>query len=153
MILCKFDEGGCHDIERTAARLVEASMARRSSVCAVVEGIPLVTYPNDCRTPRERIRNLVLAFSDGWMRSQMENDSIQEIDTRFDPRFRCPICEIGEPRERALREMLEILASLVRRKLPDDDEAVALAAAAATILQGTALQRDMAEGLRKLPTP
>ena len=153
MILCTFEGGWCDDIERAAARMVEVSMTSRSSVCAVINGIPLVTYPNDCRTPKERIENLALAFFDGWLRSQMENDSIQAIDTRFDPRFECQICRINEHRERVLRETLAALASMVLRKLPDDEEIAALASATATILKETEEQRAMVKQIGKLIKP
>ena len=150
MILCTFECGDLEDIERIAIGMVETSMASRSSVCSVVGGIPLVTYPNDRRDSKERVKNLVLAFADGWMRSQMENDSIQEIDSRFDPQFECQICKIGEQRERVLGEALAALAGLARRKLPGDDEISALATASDLILKSARDQGAMVKNLGEM---
>jgi hypothetical protein len=153
MILYTFKDCWFDDVERVAARMVEFSMAAKTSACAIIKGIPLVTYPNDCRTPGERIKNLVLAFSDGWVRSQMKNDPLPEPDTRFDPRFECEICKISAAREEVLREILAALASVAREKLPGDGEIAALASAADTILRTTKDQRDMVEQFRELLKP
>ena len=129
MILCTFEDDRPGDIEWTAAKMVEASMASRSSVCAIVGGIPLVTYPNDCRTLQERIENLILAHADGWVRSRMKADPPAKPDTRFDPKFKCDICMISASREEVLREALAALADVSRKKLPDDEEIAAMASA------------------------
>jgi len=153
MILCTFEDDRPRDIERTAARMVEASMASRSSVCSIIEGIPLVTYPNDCRTTEERIKNLVLAHADGWVRSRMKAEPLAKPDTRFDPKFKCDICMIIASREEVLREALAALADVARKKLPDDEEIAAMASAADTILQTTKDQRNMVRQFEELLKP
>jgi hypothetical protein len=153
MILCTFQDDWAMDIDAAAAKMVAVSMERRSSVCAIIKGIPLVTYPNDCRTPKERIKNLVFAFTDGWLRSQMENDSNQTIDARFDPRFDCRLCRIGACREAVLGETLAALAGLAMKKMPNDEEIASLASAASTILQSTNEQRNMVEQFGKMLKP
>jgi hypothetical protein len=153
MILCTFKDDWSRDIGRTAARMVEVAVASKSSVCSIIEGIPLVTYPNDCRPPGERIKNLVLAHADGWVRSRMVNNPPAKPDTRFDPKFKCDACEISASREAVLRETLAAFMGVVRRKLPGDGEIEALASAAATILQETKNQRDMTERFQELLKP
>jgi len=140
------------DIVRVAAKMVEVSMSSRSSVCSVVKGIPLVTYPNDCRTPRERIENLVLAFTDGWMRSQMANDCIQAIDTRFDPRFECQDCKAAECREEMLYDALSALTTALG-KSPNSRDIAFRTSAAAMILQTVKEQRAQAEQIKKALKP
>ena len=143
-------------VEELAAEMVRLSMDRRESVCAVYMGHPLVTYPNDTRTREERRKNLVQSFMDSYLRSQMITYPIpagQPCDTRFDPQFRCEICEAAAARAQMLEEMLTALAGMVRLKMPDDEEIVAMAGAAATVLMGSALQEKMAEKLRKLIRP
>ena len=140
-------------VEQLAAEMVRLSMDRRESVCAVHKGIPLVTYPNDVRTREERIKLLTMSFMDSFLRSQMITYPIpagQSYDTRFDPKFGCKLCEINECRERVLRETLDALAKLARKKMPGDEEILMLSSAAITVLEGTSLQKHMADSLGKL---
>lgn len=143
-------------VEQLAAEMVSVSMDKRESVCSVYVGIPLVTYPNDTRSREERRRNLVQSFMDGFLRSKMVAYPIpagQPCDTRFDPQFRCDLCEAAVARAQMLEEMLAALAGMARQKLPDDEEIAAMTSAATTILMGSALQEKMAEKLRKLIRP
>jgi len=140
-------------VEQLAAEMVDIAKRRRESVCAVFKGIPLVTYSNDTRTRAEKIENLTLAFLDSFLRSQMSNYPVPENDPRFDPKFRCENCEISASREKVLREMLEALTSLARQKMPKDEEIVAMAKAATTVLMGTALQKEMVESIGKMLKP
>ena len=143
-------------VDRLAAEMVDLSTHRRESVCSVLKGIPLVTYPNDVRTRAERIKSLSLSFMDSFLRSQMVTYPIpagQPCDTRFDPQFRCESCEAAAARAQMLEEMLAALTGMARQKLPDDEEIAAMASAATTILMGSALQEKMAEKLRKLIRP
>jgi hypothetical protein len=153
MILCTFEDDRPMGVEQAAARMVEISMASKSSVCAIVGGIPLVTYPNDCRPLQERIENLVLAHADGWVRSRMKAEPLAKPDTRFDPKFKCDICMISASREEVLREALAALADVARKKLPDDGEIAAMASAADTILQTTKDQRNMVRQFEELLKP
>jgi len=159
MILCTFEDDQPMGVEQAAARMVEIAVASRSSVCAIIGGIPLVTYPNDCRTPQERIENLVLAHADGWVRlrgwslSRMRAAPPAKPDTRFDPKFKCDICMISASREEVLREALAALADVARKKLPDDEEIAAMASAADTILQTTKDQRNMVRQFEELLKP
>ena len=153
MILCTFKDDRPTVVERTAARMVEIAVASKSSVCAIVGGIPLVTYPNDCRTPQERIENLILAHADGWVRSRMRAAPPAKPDTRFDPRFECDACKIGSAREEVLRTALLALTTLARRKLPGDEEISALASAAIIILQSTEIQRELVKQFEALLKP
>jgi hypothetical protein len=137
-------------IERIATMMVDLSMSRKESVCVIFCGIPLVTYPNDRRPPPERIKNLVLAFADGWMRSKMRDPPLLVSDTRFDPKFDCEICGISSSRERVLRQTLAILAILALEKLPGDDEIKVVASTAATILQLAEGQKSMVETFRRI---
>ena len=168
MILCTFEDDLVGDIERVAARMVEVAAASKSSVCAIIDRVPLVAYPNDCRPPGERIKNLVLAYSDGWVRSRMKAEPLAKPDTRFDPKFACEICEISSLREEMLRKTLEAFVSLSREKLPADEEIAVLASAADVILRTTKDQqkqmgqfqellnkdqRDLTERFRELLKP
>lgn len=143
-------------VDRLVAEMVDLSTHRRESVCSVLKGIPLVTYPNDVRTRAERIKSLSLSFMASFLRSQMVTYPIpagQPCDTRFDPQFRCESCEAAAARSQMLEEMLAALASLARHKMPEDGEIVSMANAAATILTASALQEKMADHLRKLGRP
>ena len=140
-------------VEQLAAEMVDMSMSKRESVCSILNGIPLVTYPNDTRTREVKIKNLTLAFMDSFLRSQMRDYSVPENDPRFDPKFRCEICETTSSRAQMLEEMLAALANLARQKMPEDKEIVALTGAATTILMGSAFLENMATSLRSLLKP
>lgn len=142
-------------VERLAAEMVDLSMDRRESICAIREGIPLVTYPNDARERGTRIKNLVLAFMDSYLRSQMISYPIpagQPCDTRFDPQFRCGICEISSSRAKMLEETLAALSNLIRRKMPEDKEIVDMADVITTILMGSSFG-EMATSIGKRLKP
>jgi hypothetical protein len=144
---------GSESIERVAANMVEQSMLKRESVCSIFCGIPLVTYPYDRRPPPERIKNLILAFTDGWMRSKLRDPLLLDRDTRFDPKFDCEICAINASRERVLRETLATLSILAMEKLPDDEEIAVVVSASATLLQLTEDHRSMVEKFREILKP
>ena len=141
------------NIDRLAAEMVDVSMSRKESVCAILQGVPLVTYPNDIRSRPDKIGNITRAFMDGWVRSQMTNIPVLEHDTRFDPKFECEICKLSSVREETLRQILRAFTNLAQKKLPRDEDVTIICSTVELILRTTGDQREIVEKFREILKP
>ena len=147
MILLVPDEND--DITAVAAQMVDLSIARKNSVNAVCQGVPLVTYPNDIRNREDRINLLELSFASSWPLPGVVMPPNEVYDHRFDPRFECEFCSLSVARETALKVLLKAVTDLLKKRFPDDPEIGGLITSIDTVVQSASFQQQIADRLAK----
>jgi len=137
------------DITKVASQMVDLSIARKDSVNAVCQGVPLVTYPNDIRSREDRIKLLTLAFAASWPLPGVVMPPNEVYDHRFDPKFECEFCSLGAARETALKALLKAVTDLLKKRFPDDPEIGGLITSIDTVIQSASFQQQIADRLAK----